>query len=118
MARLSCRLARFFPQDLPHALREIALLMEARGNMKQALRYAERSCTIADSHKAKYEHAQSALVCAKIRQQLGLENADPRLEEAERELARFHSMVDTAMANIGTRMANLSLAVPHSPSDS
>ncbi|MDA7980955.1 MAG: hypothetical protein MPJ50_19550 [Pirellulales bacterium] len=107
-ARISRRLGRFFPQDLPQAYREIALVLDALGNSKRALRHAQKSCAVALSQNAKHEHAQSALVCGKLRKKLGLDNADSKIAEAESELAGFQDMIETAMASTATRLAKLS----------
>jgi hypothetical protein len=83
VAKWATRITRLFPGALPHSLRERSLILEAYGKTKQALSFADRSCTVALGQKAKYEHAQSLLVRGKLAKQLGLPEADEQIRAAE-----------------------------------
>jgi serine/threonine protein kinase/tetratricopeptide (TPR) repeat protein len=62
VARWGTRLTRFFPAAYPVALRERSLILAACGKTKQALKFADKSCAVALTQKARYEHAQSLRV--------------------------------------------------------
>jgi serine/threonine protein kinase/tetratricopeptide (TPR) repeat protein len=83
VAKWGTRLTRLFPAVYAVALRERSQVLAARGKMKQALKFAERSCAVALAQKAKYEHAQSLLVRGQIARQLGLPEADEQIRTAE-----------------------------------
>ncbi|MES4785527.1 MAG: hypothetical protein C4294_06605 [Nitrospiraceae bacterium] len=67
-ARRGLRLARWFPNNLPHALRENGLLAAMQGQPRHALRFLQKSLRIAEQQGARYEYAQSLLA----KGQLGL----------------------------------------------
>jgi tetratricopeptide (TPR) repeat protein len=83
VAKWATRLTGLFPAAYPIAARERSLILAACGEIKKALRFADRSCAVADAQKAKYEHAQSLLVRGKIARQLGLAEADEQIRTAE-----------------------------------
>jgi tetratricopeptide (TPR) repeat protein len=83
LAKWATRLTWFFPAAYPLALRERALILAVYGKTNKALKFADKSCTVAESQKAKYEHAQSLLVRGKLAQQLGLPEAEEQIRTAE-----------------------------------
>ena len=62
LAAWATRITYLFPAAYPVALRERSLVLAAAGRTKQALKFANKSCAVALSQKARYEHAQSSLV--------------------------------------------------------
>lgn len=83
VAKWATRLTWLFPAAYPLALRERALVLAANGKTKKALKYADKSCAVAQAQQAKYEHAQSLLVCGKLAKELGLPEADEQIRTAE-----------------------------------
>jgi eukaryotic-like serine/threonine-protein kinase len=83
LAKWAVRITRLFPAVYPLSLRELSLILAARGNPKKALKVADKSCVVAEGQKAKYEHAQSLLVRGKLARQLGLPEADEQIRTAE-----------------------------------
>jgi tetratricopeptide (TPR) repeat protein len=83
VARWATRLTRLFPAAYPVALRERSLILAACGKTKKALKFADKSCAVADAQKAKYEHAQSLLVRGKLARRLGLPEAGEQIQTAE-----------------------------------
>ena len=62
-------MARHFRNELPHVLRECALLLAMTGAPGKARRYFDDSLQVAEAQGAVYEHAQTLLA----RGQVGLE---------------------------------------------
>jgi hypothetical protein len=96
LSKWAVRITRLFPATYPFSLRELAEIYAALGKPKKGLKYAQKSCAVAETQDAKYEYAQSQLVCGKLGRELGLLEAADQLAEAERELARFQEMIDRA----------------------
>jgi two-component system sensor kinase len=85
-ARQGLRLARSFQNDLPHALRETALVAALRGKSRRAIKLLDQSLAIAAQQGAGYEHAQSLLARAEIGVQCGWRGAAEEVEAARRSL--------------------------------
>ena len=83
LAKWATRLCWLFPAVRPLALREWSLILAAYGKTKKALKYADKSCRIAEGQKAKYEYAQSLLLRGKLAKALGLPGADEETRSAE-----------------------------------
>jgi two-component system sensor kinase len=81
-ARSGVRRARKFQNDLPHALRELALL-SAGGRARKLLR---DSLEVARQQGARYEYAQSLLALGQWEQNLGLPSAAQHVAQAQSEL--------------------------------
>jgi PAS domain S-box-containing protein len=75
-ARAGLRLARWFPNNLAHALRENGLLAAMWGRHQDALRFLEESLTVAERQGARYEYAQSLLAKGRLASTLGWGGAD------------------------------------------
>ena len=69
IARRAVRLARSFPNEQPHALREAGLLCALLGRSRRAQRYFKDSLTAARRQRPRFEQAQTLLA----RGQVGLE---------------------------------------------
>jgi hypothetical protein len=74
---------QFFPAAYPMTLREWSLNLRDQGNLRKALRVADKSCAVAESQKAKFEYAQSLLVRGQIAQQLGRPEAAGQISAAQ-----------------------------------
>jgi tetratricopeptide (TPR) repeat protein len=83
LARWATKITSLFAAAYPVALRERALILAARGKLKRALKFADKSCTVALVQKAKYEHALSLQVRGQIARILGLPEADEQIRSAE-----------------------------------
>jgi tetratricopeptide (TPR) repeat protein len=83
LAKWGARIIRFIPAAYPLALRELSLMLAAKGKLKKALKRADKSCAVAQRQKAKYEHAQSLLVRGKIARQLGRPEAEEQIRTAQ-----------------------------------
>jgi serine/threonine protein kinase/tetratricopeptide (TPR) repeat protein len=86
LARWAARLTRLFPAAYPISLRELSLALAARGRPRKALRVAERSCSVAQRQKAKYEYAQSLLVRGKLSTQLGYADGPQLVADAQAQI--------------------------------
>jgi two-component system sensor kinase len=75
-ARAGLRLARSFPNNLAHALRENGLLAAMQGRHQQALHLLEESLTVAERQGARFEYAQSLLAKGRLASALGWGGAD------------------------------------------
>jgi diguanylate cyclase (GGDEF)-like protein len=86
-ARRGLRLARRFQNNLPHALREMALAEAARGRQRRARSLFERSLQVADNQGARFEYLQTQLAKGRAGQSLGWPGADADVVKATRGLA-------------------------------
>jgi eukaryotic-like serine/threonine-protein kinase len=100
VAKWATRLTRLFPTAYPHALRERSLILAACGKTKKALKYADRSCAVAEAQKARYEHAQSLLVRGRLAKQLGLPEAEGQIRIAEAALDAIERPVREAAGHL------------------
>lgn len=96
LAKWSVRITRLFAATYPLSLRELALIYGDLGKYKKGLKFAKKSCELAEKQEAKYEHVQSLLVCGQLGKELGRPEAASQIAEAEKELVRFQEMVDKA----------------------
>ena len=85
-ASLAAWLGRVFPNDLPHALREVGLIAALRGQRRRARRALDRSLVEAERLHARFEHAQTRLARGRVGQQLEWEGADEDVELARASL--------------------------------
>jgi two-component system sensor kinase len=81
-AQAACRLARQYPNELPHALREAGLMAMHQGKPRRARRLLERSLDAARSQGAAYEAALTTLALAELGVDLGEPGSDASLEAA------------------------------------
>jgi signal transduction histidine kinase/CheY-like chemotaxis protein/tetratricopeptide (TPR) repeat protein len=82
-ARRAVRIARRFQNDLPHALRELAIIMCLRGKTSRALRLLSKSIAVAERHGAVYEVALSSLLMSQVGSELGWPDSQELIAEAE-----------------------------------
>jgi two-component system sensor kinase len=99
-ARRALRLAYRFQSDLPHALREVGLLLISRGRVAAGLRKLRRSMAVASRQGARYEYAQTWVACCQTEVELGLSGAEKLLAAAQAEVRSFEmsSSIDTAVS--------------------
>jgi diguanylate cyclase (GGDEF)-like protein/PAS domain S-box-containing protein len=88
-ARRAVRLARSYRNNLPHALREAALLAAMSGRPRRAARLLDRSLAIAHEQDARYEHALTLAARGALRAAAGAPGADEDLATANRTLAEL-----------------------------
>ncbi len=77
--------------DLPHALRELALIVAMRGSVSRAGRLLNRSLKIARRHGARHEIAQTLLARAELGHEAEWKTADEDRAEAQAILAQLDS---------------------------
>jgi signal transduction histidine kinase/tetratricopeptide (TPR) repeat protein/tRNA A-37 threonylcarbamoyl transferase component Bud32 len=94
-ARKGLRTARSYRNNLPHVLRENALLAAMRGRPRRARRLFDRSLVIAERQGARYEHAQTLLARGEVGLSLGWSNAEAEITAALRALGRMGAEVRT-----------------------
>ena len=94
IARWANIVSLVLPPERPRALRELALVHLARGQLKKAWKLAEKSCRSAQATKSEYEYAKSLLVMGQIAKKLGRPEADDQIFNAQRELTRLEKAVD------------------------
>ncbi|MHC4399259.1 MAG: response regulator [Planctomycetota bacterium] len=85
-ARRALRSARICQNDLPHALREYALILTLRGKKRRARRLFHRSLKVAQRQGAQYETAQTLLRLGQLGREMGWPEADGQLAEAQAKL--------------------------------
>lgn len=105
IARRSRRLARLYRNNLPHALREEALICARRGKISRARRLLDRSLTIARHQHAAWEEARSRYDRGRVGAITGWEGAAVDMREGSESLAAIGERVTG-----GTKGASLSLA--------
>ncbi|HUG90110.1 MAG TPA: response regulator [Planctomycetaceae bacterium] len=70
-ARRAVRVARRFPGDLPHALRELALVLAMRGSGRRGRRLLEQSALLAERQSARQELAHTLVIYEQLADELG-----------------------------------------------
>jgi two-component system sensor kinase len=111
-ARRATRQARHFRNELPHALRESALLAAIRGRYRRAHRLFDESLSVAERQSATYEYAQTLQARGRVGRELGWPRADQDLAEAEETLQSLTAAVEekeSPSANTDTKAVTLSL---------
>lgn len=88
--------AKKFRTELPHVLREAAMLAAAEGRLPRAKRFLEQSQAVATRQGAIYEVALSRLQHAKIGADAGWGIADAELEQTHLAVAEFESAATEA----------------------
>jgi tetratricopeptide (TPR) repeat protein len=96
LSKWSTRIMRLFPAAYPLALRERSLILSDLGKTKRALKFAEKSCSVAQKQKARYEYAQSQLVRGKLAKELGRSEGEEQIRTAQAALADFDRMIEVA----------------------
>ena len=93
LAKWAARITRFFPAAYPLSLRELSLMLSVKGKLRKALEVADRSCSVADAQKARFEHAQSLLVRGRIAHRLGRPEAEEQIRTAEAALDAMENAI-------------------------
>ena len=83
------RIARCYPNNRPHALRESALLAAMAGRRRLAQRRFDRSLQAAERQGARYEHAQTLLARGLTGLDLGWPGASSEVAQARQALAHL-----------------------------
>jgi len=109
-ARRAIRAARVCKNDLPQVFREYALILAMRGKTRRARYFFDRSLTVAGQHGARYEHAQTLLARGQIGREVGWQEADEQIAEAEAALRRITSSPDDG-TTVGSRNAQATLSL-------
>jgi two-component system sensor kinase len=89
VARKAVRVARAFQTDLPHALREAALIAAIRGSTRRARRDLDESLAVAQRQGARFEHAQTLQARGRLGLAAGWPNAQADLDAAH---AALHAL--------------------------
>ncbi len=89
IARRAVRIARRLTNDLPHALRELALIRAMQGKTRSVRRLLDESLAVALRQQARYEYAQTLEVCGRLGQELGWPGADRQASRAQSLLHRL-----------------------------
>jgi two-component system sensor kinase len=100
-ARRAARLSGRFPNEQPHALRELGLLSALRGDARRALRYLDEAVAVARALNARYELALTRRARAELGVELGRPEAAGELIESRLELQQLEAGLEEATA--GTR---------------
>lgn len=100
LARRGYWLCRFFPNELPFALREHGEVAWLLGRKKQALCSFDKSITIAAKQGANYDLGQTQLSRAKLRKEMNLVSNDLEIQAAEAEMQRFSQLIDDGLRKI------------------
>jgi eukaryotic-like serine/threonine-protein kinase len=93
LTRWAVRMARFFPATYPQSLRELSLILAKQGKTRQSLKYADKSCAVAEGQQAKRELAQSSVLRARLRHELGRVGAEQQVQQAEAEMEKFERQI-------------------------
>ncbi|HWI09346.1 MAG TPA: EAL domain-containing protein [Solirubrobacteraceae bacterium] len=106
--RGALRLARSYRNNLPHALRECALLAAMSGRPRRGLRLIERSLQVAEAQHARHEHALSLIARGSLRGAIGAPGAGADLTAGRRAVAELEiAPHDHASSAAGAATASL-----------
>ncbi|HEY5314307.1 MAG TPA: ATPase, partial [Pirellulales bacterium] len=111
-AKQALRRARSFQNDLPHALREQALVAALNGKTAKALRWLDESAAVAERQGARYELALTRLAQAQLDAQLELLDCDRKLADAQAAVRALElsQSSETANSNAALDGPSISLA--------
>ncbi|MDX1944937.1 MAG: AAA family ATPase, partial [Pirellulaceae bacterium] len=111
-ARQAVSLSSRFQNDLPHALRELALLEASLGRATRALRLLDRSLAVARRQGARYELALSSVARWQIAAELDQPGAAEQLATAQAEQRALEILPASSDPTAGgpSKGASLSLA--------
>ncbi|MBN2021240.1 MAG: response regulator [Pirellulales bacterium] len=96
VARRAVRVAQRLQNDLPHALRELALIRALRGKTRRLRRLLRVSLVVARRHGARHEFAQTLLACGQLGRELGWPRSEERIRAAQRRLREATAASDGA----------------------
>jgi PAS domain S-box-containing protein len=111
-AKRALRLARHFRNELPHALRESALIAAIRGRQGRARRLFDESLKVAERQGAAYEQAQTLVARSRVGREFGWPDAEQELTDALESLRTFTTSVEDKDAggnDTETKVVTLSL---------
>jgi two-component system sensor kinase len=91
VARRALRITRKFRNDLPHTLRELALLAAMQGKLGRAKRLFDRSLLVAHGQGARYEYARTLFHRGHVGREAGWPDADNEFLEAEQKIAQLEA---------------------------
>ncbi len=77
--------------DLPHAYRELGMILAMRDSVRRAQSYLNKSLTLAKAQGARYEYAQTLLAKADLEAELDLPDAFANQAEAQSILGELHA---------------------------
>jgi two-component system sensor kinase len=104
------RIARSFPNELPHALREAALVASLRGRLRSARRLFDESLAVAERQGARYERAQTLLARGQVGLEVGWQGASEDVAEAEKLRATLEAAIVAKGGETADAPVTLSLA--------
>ena len=110
VARRAHDVANTYRNNLPHALRERALLAAMTGHPRRARRWMEQSLSVADELGMRHERAQTLLARGQVGRALGWPGAAADLETATRELQELEQGLGQEGPGSAERSDTLSLA--------
>ncbi len=108
-AHKAVKMGRWFPADLPHALREYALLLARGGRERAARRAFARGMKAARDQHARYEFAQSQLACARVAHELRWHDEAGDLALLERRVRELEAGGGEKIAGEAALADNLSI---------
>ncbi len=113
VARRARRTARLYPNNLPHALRESALLEAMAGRPLRARKHFDASLSCAQRQGALFEHAQTLLARGRVGRTLGWPGAANDVDMARQALCALgadYALDDAVASSPAGEPVTLSLA--------
>jgi PAS domain S-box-containing protein len=111
-ARRGLRLARHFQNELPHALRECALLAAAGGRHRRARKWFDESLAVAERQGAMFEHALTLEARGRVGSECGWRGAEADADQAREALRALTAAVqaqDQGTASAAAKPVTMSL---------
>lgn len=110
-ARRALGVSRTFRNELPHALRELALLLAMSGKHRAARKILQRSLTVALDQGSVVEHALTLQAEGRLGLELDWPGAQEEIDQATRTMRQLEATLkDRVAAREAVRPATLSLA--------
>jgi two-component system sensor kinase len=110
-ARRAVRVGRRLQNDLPHALRESAIVISLSGETGAAHRLFEASLAVANKQGARYEYALTLLAYGQFGREVGWATADAQVAEAEALLAKLRSPIQPNPGDLTSHAKTASLSL-------
>lgn len=94
VARWGTRVSWLMASDAAAIFREVAECYSALGKPHRGIKYARRSCQIAEDQGTRFELAKSRLCVAKLSAQLGLASSEQLIADAKEGMDKFEKMIE------------------------
>jgi signal transduction histidine kinase/CheY-like chemotaxis protein len=111
VARRAVRIGRRLQNDLPHALRESAIIYSLTGETGRAHRLFEASLAAAEKQDARYEYALTLFAYGAFGREMGWSKAETQVADAEARLTKLREPIQLNAGDSASHAKSASLSL-------